>query len=99
MYRTLFYKVSKKFGKGSTVFRALIEGPEEHDYHMQVFDELTNSDYDCEITPVKFDNKIYDFFFHDTLKDAQSFCETLGYEIILNSPNQAVWKRKLFSVK
>lgn len=99
-YRSVFYSVLNLKGKDSPlIFRALIESPEEHDLHMEIFSELGASQCECKITPITMEGKLYDFFYHNTLKEAQEFCETMGYEILKAAPNEAIWKRKLFAVK
>lgn len=85
--------------KSSTSFRCYIEEPDDYDSHTFLFDELAIQGYDVEMTPITLDGKIYDFFFHKTLKEAHEFCESLGYEINTHFPNEGLWKKKLFPVK
>jgi hypothetical protein len=99
MYRSVFYRVFKRGTKGPAVFRAYIEEPDDQDSHIHVFDELLVQGYECEMTPIVLDGKLFDFLFHYTLLEAQRFCETLGYEINPHYPFEAIWKRKLFRVK
>jgi len=97
MYRTLFYRLSR--GKQNTCFKALIEPPQDHDYHVQFFEELSEMGFTCELLPVTLEGKVYDFCYHNTLEDAQKFIETLGYKINPLNPNEGNWATKLFKVK
>ena len=96
-YQTLFYKMSEK-GK-SGIFKALIEEPGDHNYHIQFFDDLAAWGFKTEIIPIVIEGKAYDFCYHDSLEEAQKFLETMGYKINPTNPHEATWASKLFSVK
>lgn len=81
------------------VFRVLIEAPDENDVYMDIFSELDTSGFECKITPICVDGRVYDFFFHNNLNEAQRFVESMGYEILKNAPTEGIWKKKLFNVK
>lgn len=64
-----------------------------------IFEDIRAAGLGIEICPIVLEGKSYDFTYHDSLKEAQTFVEKLGYVINSHNPHEGIWNGKIFKVQ